>query len=497
MRVFTESFFNLPEVEIVQDLKVNADAIGIGVFKEEFEDSKLLKEINSVYQGVYDTIKKKGFKGDEKDMIHLTIQGKDIFVVGLGSKSEKKKFLKENIRRASSHTCVEAKNGRAKTVLLLGFENFEREALEGAFLGLYEFKVLKSSEKSEEKRIEKIFLVTKNNVDVSYISTLCEAQNFARDIVNMPGNYINPSTLAEIASAVSQKYGLKCEIFDFEQIKRMGMGGVVAVGQGSSIPPKFVHIWWSPGKPKDKIAFVGKAITFDSGGLSLKPPQSMVTMKADKSGACAVIAAMKVIAQIKPPYEVHGIFAACENMPSGTAQRPDDIIKTMSGKTVEVENTDAEGRLTLVDALSYAQRLGVSKIVDLATLTGACMVALGEYTAGVMGNSDSFCEFICNIGNELGEKMWILPFDPDLRESLKSQFADIKNVGGRYGGAITAGMFMLEFINKDVEWVHIDIAGPAFLNKKLGYFQKGGTGFGVRTLVELIGRLKEYKRKNV
>jgi leucyl aminopeptidase len=333
------------------------------------------------------------------------------------------------------------------------------------------------------------------------VRILCEAQNFARDIVNEPGNVINPSTLSEIASAIAEKYGLGCEIFDIEEIKKMGMGGVVAVGQGSAIPPKFVHLWWKPDKkPKDKVAFIGKAITFDSGGLSLKPQQSMVTMKLDKSGACSVLAAMKVIAQIKPDVEVHGIFAACENMPSGTAQRPDDIIKAMDGKTIEVVNTDAEGRLTLVDAIIFASRLGVSKIVDLATLTGACMVALGEYTAGVMGNSEDFAWFITNLGRELGEKMWILPFDKDLEEKLKSDFAFIKNVGDAYGGAITAGMFMAKFVPENIEWVHIDIAGPAFVTKKIGYFYaKGGTGFGVRTLVELTKKIEkgEYqKQKN-
>lgn len=380
----------------------------------------------------------------------------------------------------------------------MGFENFEREAIEGALLGLYEFKVLKKSDEKDtvKKALEKIYILSGNQVDVNYVKILCEAQNFARDIVNLPGNHINPSTLSEIASAVSERYGLRCKIYDVEEIKKMGMEGVLAVGKGSSTAPKFVHIWWEPDNAEDKIAFVGKAITFDSGGLSLKNPQSMLTMKADKSGACAVLGAMKVIGQIKPNVEVHGIFAACENMPSGTAQRPDDIIKTMSGKTVEVENTDAEGRLTLVDALHYAQELGIKKIVDLATLTGACMVALGEYTAGVMGNSEEFANFICEIGNDLGEKMWILPFDRDLAERLKSPFADIKNVGGQYGGAITAGMFMAEFIKEGVEWVHIDIAGPAFIRDKIGYFnQKGGSGFGVRTLVELVKKLKEYEKK--
>ena len=323
---------------------------------------------------------------------------------------------------------------------------------------------------------------------------VCEAQNFARDIVNEPGNVINPLTLSEIASAVAEKYGLKCEIFDADEIRKMGMGGVIAVGQGSAVPPKFVHLTFSPpgGKPKDKIALIGKAITFDTGGISLKSQAHMVTMKLDKAGACAVLGAMKVIAQLKPNVEVHGIFAACENMPSGTAQRPDDIIRIMDGQTVEVINTDAEGRLTLADALVFASRLGVSKIIDLATLTGACMVALGEYTAGVMGNSDKLEEEIIEVARRTGEKMWRLPLDRDLEDKLRSDFADMKNVGDGYGGAITAGIFLSRFVKKGVQWAHLDIAGPAFVNKRFGYFTvKGGTGFGVRTLVELISEIEK------
>jgi leucyl aminopeptidase len=508
MKVITESLFQLPEVE-VSERKTKVPATLIGVFQDEIKDSPYIKEISRKFP-IYDKLEKAGFKGKGGDFFDIDISPDEkIAFVGLGKKDEKNQIKKENIRRASALGLVNLRSKGFDTAQILGFENYEREALEGAFLGLYEFRKYKNMKEQESKEkgsnddtesekkkdIKKIYLITEKKVDelVSYVRVLCEAQNFARDIVNEPGNVINPLTLSEIASAIAEKYGLGCVIFDIEEIKKMGMGGVVAVGQGSAIPPKFVHLWWKPDKkPKDKVAFIGKAITFDSGGLSLKPPQSMVTMKSDKSGACAVVAAMKVIAQIKPDVEIHGIFAACENMPSGTAQRPDDIIKIMDGKTVEVVNTDAEGRLTLVDAIVFASRLGVSKIVDLATLTGACIVALGEYTAGVMGNSEDFAWFICNLGRQLGEKMWILPFDKDLDEKLKSDFAFVKNVGDGYGGAVTAGMFMEKFVPENIEWVHLDIAGPAFLTKKVGYFQaKGGTGFGVRTLVELARRLEK------
>jgi len=244
------------------------------------------------------------------------------------------------------------------------------------------------------------------------------------------------------------------------------------------------------GEPKEKIAIVGKGLTFDSGGLNIKTGDYMRTMKTDKSGACAVIGIMKAIAQLKPQVEVHGIFGAAENMPSGTAYRPDDIIRAMNGKTIEIDNTDAEGRVTLADALSYASNLGVSKIIDMATLTGACMVALGEYTAGLFTNDDEFGDEILSLSKLTGERMWKLPMDDKrLREKIKKGEGDVLNSGGRYGGAITAAMFLEEFVGEGIKWVHLDIAGPAHLREEFSYYSKGGTGFGVRTCLEYIMRL--------
>lgn len=510
MKVFTESLFTLPEVEVADDF-LAYPALVIGIFEDKVSGSEFVQKIKVKKKvDIIKVLQRKNFTGKEKQVFSFDLsEEQKVIFVGLGREDAKEWEKKENIRRASGNGVVLARDSGYEEVCLCGFEGYEREALEGALLGLYRFKKYKlhsDSEKDEdektddeklEKEVKKIFLYTQKKKDeakniIDFTRIICEAQNFARDIVNEPGNVINPLTLSEIASGLAEKYGLGCEIFDIEEIKKMGMGGVIAVGQGSSIPPKVVHIWWKPsGEPKDKIAFIGKAITFDSGGLSLKPQNSMVTMKLDKAGACAVLGAMKSIAILKPQVEVHGLFAACENMPSGTAQRPDDIIKIMDGKSVEVINTDAEGRLTLADMLVFAGRLGVSKIVDLATLTGACMVALGEFTAGLMGNSEKFNEFIFKLARDLGEKVWILPLDKDLEEKLKSDFAFIKNVGDGYGGAITAAIFLSKFVPKGVEWVHLDIAGPAFLNKKLGYFSvKGGTGFGVRTLVELTRKIE-------
>ncbi len=493
--IITKSYFTLPETKIVPAPPEDTDTVIIGVYKNELRQSKDINKISEKIKDIFYICEKANFDGDSGKFLYI-LNKPIIVLVGLGDRKESDIFWsRENIRRASALGCTEARKLGAESVTLCGFEEKVREALEGAFIGLYRFKKYSKHEHEREKEVKKLFLVSDKNSEkiAEFVRIVCEAQNFARDIINEPGNVINPSTLAEIGSAIAQEYGLFCEIFGVEEMKKMGMHGVLAVGQGSAVPPKFVHIWYKPEEIKSsiKIALIGKAITFDSGGLSIKTNQNMQHMKADKSGACAILAAMKAIAQIKPNIQVHGIYATCENMPSGTAQRVDDIIKMMNGKTVEVVNTDAEGRLTLADAISFANKLGVSKILDMATLTGACMVALGEFTAGIMGNSDEFKRLIFETGLEVGDKMWILPFDKDMEEKIKSPVADLKNAGDSYGGAITAGMFLSKFVEKGIDWCHIDIAGPAFVKKKIGcYTVEGATGFGVRTAVELVKKIQ-------
>jgi leucyl aminopeptidase len=305
-------------------------------------------------------------------------------------------------------------------------------------------------------------------------------------MVNEPPVYMTPSRLADIASVIAGEGGMKCEIFDLDEIKRRGMEGLAAVSKGSSEPPRFIHLSYEPHKkPRATLAVVGKGITFDSGGLCLKPADSMRTMKMDMAGAAAVLGIMKAIARLKPPVKVHGLISSCENMTGPGAYKPDDVIRAYNGKTIEVINTDAEGRIVLSDALSYAVHLKVDEIIDLATLTGACMVGLGTYTAGLMGNNQKLIDRIKKAADSAGEKIWQLPMDEELRPEIKSEVADMKNAGSRWGGAITAAMFLENFVG-DTEWAHIDIAGPAYNEKESTWNPKGGTGFGVRTLVSYI-----------
>lgn len=263
------------------------------------------------------------------------------------------------------------------------------------------------------------------------------------------------------------------------------MGAYLAVAKGSAQPPKFIHMKYSTPNPRKKIAIIGKGICFDSGGLDIKPAASMLTMKDDMSGAACVIGVMSAMKEFAPDVEVHGIIAACENMPGCSAYKPGDILTAKNGKTIEVDNTDAEGRLTLADALCYADELGVDEIIDLATLTGACMVALGNQAAGIVGNNDELVKRIIKTAKECGERYWELPMYEEYKESLKSSVADMQNTGSRWGGASTAGLFLKEFVEK-TNWAHIDIAGVAYFDKAQGEFIKGSTGAGVRAMINYI-----------
>jgi leucyl aminopeptidase len=308
----------------------------------------------------------------------------------------------------------------------------------------------------------------------------------ARDLVNEPASVSTPSYLAEQATKIARASGIKAEIFGLNKIKTAKMAGLLAVAKGSVEEPRFIKLTYTPkGKAKKKIALVGKAVTFDSGGLSLKPPKSMETMKLDMSGGATVLAAMQVISQLKPQVQVTAYVPSTENMPSGTAQKPGDIIRYRNGKTVEVLNTDAEGRLILADALISAVEDKPDVIIDLATLTGACMVALGSQIAGMFCNNQELADALQTCGKESGEALWRMPLVKEYKDEIKSSVADIKNIGGGHGGAIAAALFLEEFVG-DVPWAHLDIAGPAFAERDMPYTPKGGTGFGVRTLVRYV-----------
>jgi leucyl aminopeptidase len=309
--------------------------------------------------------------------------------------------------------------------------------------------------------------------------------NLARDLGNEPGDALPPRVLAERTAAMAKAEGLEVEVLDEARLKELGMGGMLGVSRGSEEPPRMIVLRYTPAAPEgETFGFVGKAITFDSGGISIKPREGMEWMKYDMCGGAAVVGAMRAIARLKPANPVVGVVCASENLPSGKALKPGDVIRSYNGKTIEVLNTDAEGRLVLSDGLAYAIEQGATKIVDLATLTGACVIALGNTYAGAMTNDEAWGGTVLGAARAAGEKIWELPMDRAYRELIRSDIADIKNIGGRAAGTITAGYFLREFVGT-TPWVHLDIAGTAWVEEERPDIARGATGFGVPTLVEL------------
>lgn len=474
----------------VELLNAKADEVKMPVAFFVFEDEEIsirLKE--PTLKKIKEIASFERFKAKESAILKLNIEEYGtVYLCGLGKRDS---FNLDKLRRASAALIKSIKRVGPKEVAIDAFEkdsDLVRAIVEGAELGLYSFEEYKT--KGENNSPERILILSNDEKAFNLGILFAKAQLFARDLANQPPNIINPVSLAERALALSRELGLECEVFDEKELEKMGMNALLSVGKGSDTPPRLVHITYRPQNPKDKIAIVGKALTFDSGGLNIKTGDYMRGMKYDKSGACAVLGVVKALPELAPAVEVHAIFAAAENMPSGKAYRPDDIIKAKNGKYIEIDNTDAEGRVTLADALSFACELGASKLIDLATLTGACMVALGEYTAGLFSNDIELSTLLKEASKFTGERLWELPLDDEkLREKIKRCDADVVNSGGRYGGAITAAMFLQEFVKEGVKWAHLDIAGPANMREDWGYYSKGATGFGTRTLLELIRRL--------
>lgn len=419
------------------------------------------------------------------------IPANKVLIVGLG---EKDKFNSNKLREVSAKLVKRLEGIKAKKVCIdLGKMPFDASisgqvVTEGSLIGEYSFDKYKSK-KEEDSKIEEFILVEadfekadKLKEGVLKGERIANAMTFARNLSNEPAQYVTPTRLAEVAKHIE---GVKTKIYEKDDIEKMEMGAFLAVGKGSCEHPKFIHVKYSPTNPKKKIALIGKGITFDSGGLDIKPPSSMLTMKDDMSGAACVLSVMNALKAFCPQVEVHGIVAACENMPGCAAYKPGDILTAKNKKTIEVDNTDAEGRLTLADALCYACELGVDEVIDIATLTGACVVALGSQAGGIMGNNQELIDNLIKTAEENGERFWQLPMYEEYKDNLKSDVADMRNTGGRGGGASAAGIFLQEFV-KDVAWVHLDIAGVAFLEKPQKELIKGATGVGVRTLLNYI-----------
>jgi leucyl aminopeptidase len=416
------------------------------------------------------------------------IKSKRLALAGAGDRS---KFTPADLRTAVAAALRALKcKGAKRVALALGDfagDDFVSAAVEGAILGDFEPDQLKTDPKKNDKRVDSFTVVGGSQSAVDQGRILGESQNFSRSLANEPGNLMTPTRLAERAREMSAQYGLECEVLDQDRMRQLGMGALLGVAQGSAEPPALIVIRYRPANSTgttDHLGLIGKGVTFDTGGISIKPSEGMEKMKYDMAGGAAVLGAMQAIAQLKPAIPVTALVPTVENMPGSRAQRPGDIVTSLSGKTVEVLNTDAEGRMILIDALTYASRLGCTHLVDAATLTGAIVVALGHVRSGAFTNNDGFLGKLLAAADSQGEKMWHMPLDEDYKESLKSAFADLQNIGPRWGGAVTAAMFIREFVG-DTPWVHLDIAGTAWLDDAKPFMAKGPSGVGVRTFVKL------------
>lgn len=426
------------------------------------------------------------------------LRARRVLLLGLGTRAS---LTADGLRQAAAVAAHRAHEMRLTayasdlpTGNALSVQAAAQALTEGAHLGLYEFLEYKTVFSKEERpAVEQLTLVVGSD-DVAvergvYVGeAVARGVTLARDLANGPPNDVTPTYLGATALQLGERLGLKVTVLGLDELQEQGFGGVLGVGQGSAQPPRFIIMeHGAPSEQVPTVVLVGKGITFDTGGISIKPADKMDDMKMDMGGAAAVLGAMQVVGELKPAAHVVGLISSAENMLSSTAYRPGDILKTLSGKTIEVLNTDAEGRIVLADALHYAQRYQPDGVIDLATLTGAIMVALGPHAIGAMGNNPALMDRVLRAGQASGERAWELPLWDEYRDMVKSEIADVRNTGGgRFGGAITAAAFLAAFAG-DVPWVHLDIAGTAWTESRpKAYFTRGATGIGVRLLVQMI-----------
>jgi leucyl aminopeptidase len=430
----------------------------------------------------------------ENTLIHHPpgLKAKRLLVVGGG---KAKNFTSSELRKLAGTATRTLKPKGVRSFAFVAPDAIPAEealkaVVEGAFVGNFDPDFYKSDRK--DQKIDSVTVVARGEqgklqkvLDEARI--IGESQNFTRDLVNEPSNRMTPTIMGERARKMAQEVGLKCEVYGADKIKELKMGAFWSVAQGSEEPPALIVLRYEPaGAPeKPHVGLVGKGITFDTGGISIKPADGMEKMKYDMAGGATMIGAMRALALLKPKVKVTAIICATENMPSGHAQKPGDVQIAMSGKSIEVINTDAEGRLVLADGLHYARQLGCTHLVDAATLTGAVVVALGYVNAGIFTNDDKMFERFNRALGKAGEKMWRLPLDEEYKESIRSNIADIMNTGGRYGGAITAAMFLNEFA-EETPWIHLDIAGTAWMEDNKAWIAKGPSGIALRSLVEFV-----------
>ena len=490
---------------------VKADILVMPIFKDEKIKGGFFEQFDRAAGGrVSAAVSSESFTGKAKESFLIFapagVKAARILLVGLG---EEEKFDAEQLRIAAGSAGKAASACNAKEIALaarkfgtLAPEICGKAFVEGLALAAYKFVEHKTAEKERKKtEISGLAFVAAGKADgAKWLKGAAEgeifanAANFARDLVNHPSNVVTPTMLADTARKIAARHKMKCAVLGTAEARRLGMGAFLAVAKGSDEPAKFITIDYAPRGAKGTVVLVGKGLTFDSGGLSLKTADGMEAMKDDMGGAGAVLGCLKAAAELKIGKRVIGVIGATENMPSGHATKPGDIVKSLGGKTIEIINTDAEGRLVLIDALKYAERYEPDAVIDMATLTGACSVALGPYYSALFGNNQELMDSLKNAAEMAGDKIWQMPMNDDYREMMKSDVADLKNTSGtRNGGTITAAAFLSEFTEK-YNWAHIDIAPTAYIGQPWAYIAKGATGVPVRTILNFLKYCAPPKR---
>ncbi|MFN0280231.1 MAG: leucyl aminopeptidase [Pyrinomonadaceae bacterium] len=484
--------------------EANAEALAIVVFKGEKPSSGVLKDFDRLTGGlIASVIKAEEFKGDVGQTALLrfasngNIRASRLLLVGVGDKAE---YTGASVARAAGTATRFLRTRNIKSVAFMprldgDAVDAAQNAVQGFITSQFELDKYKTKDKNEKIVAGLIVCVDGAKPGdlkdgIARGQAIGDSMNFTRDLANEPPNILHPTEMAKRAVAMAKQVGLKCEVLDEARMLKLNMGSLMSVSIGSSQPAKLIYLKYTPakntGKKGDVLALVGKGITFDTGGISLKPGEGMDAMKYDMSGGATVLGAMRAIALLKPTVPVIGIVAAVENMPDGGASRPSDVVHAMNGKSIEILNTDAEGRLILADAVAYAEKQGATRIVDMATLTGAVIVALGDLNTGIMGNDQKFVDEIIGCGKDAGEGFWQLPLSAEYSKQIKSDIADIKNIGPRgKAGTIMGAVFIQEFIDK-AKWAHLDIAGTAWCDTAKPHQSKGPTGVAIRTLLKLV-----------
>ncbi len=486
--------------------EAHVDALAVTVFKDEKASGDVLKDLDKLTGGIVSSvIKNEEFKGEvnETALIRFSAKGKVkasmLLLIGVGDKNEYKVASVANV--SGTATRFLRKRNVKSFALLPRVEGdageIAQNAAQGFITSQFELDKYRTKDKNT-KSVDNLVVCVEDAKESDLKDGLQRGQiigdsmNFTRDLANEPPNILHPTEMAKRAQAIAKEAGLKCDILDEAKMEKLGMGSLLSVSIGSEQPAKLIVLKYEPKKSTAKkselLAFVGKGITFDTGGISLKPGEGMDAMKYDMSGGASVLGAMRAIGLLKPSVPVLGIVAAVENMPDGKATRPSDVVTAMNGKTIEILNTDAEGRLILADAVAYAEKQGATKIIDMATLTGAVIIALGDVHTAVLGNDQDLVNEIIECGSEVGETYWQLPIGREYSKGIKSDIADIKNIGpSRKAGTIVGAVFIQEFIDK-AKWAHLDIAGTAWNDGEKPHQAKGPTAVAVRTIVKMVER---------